>query len=71
MQVESSFISDVLYEPDSDDATTGTVTLTFKDGAVFAYQGVDFADYEALVRAPSVGKWFHANFKRKYTGSRA
>lgn len=71
IEVQSSFIKAIGFEPDSpDDQSTGTVTIAFNDGAIFEYAGVSVEDFTALVNAPSVGKYFHAYFKRRYSGVR-
>lgn len=56
MIVESSHIFDVSWDE-------GTLTVTFKDGAVYNYADVPVGVYQEMVSAPSVGRFFKDNVK--------
>lgn len=51
------------------DAKTGTLHVGFKNGSVYEYKGVPGAEHQALVNAPSVGKYFNEHIK-DYGGER-
>lgn len=59
--VESTSIQDIGY-----DATTMTLEIGFKHGAVYQYFDVPETVFEELMRADSKGKFLHANIKNSY-----
>lgn len=59
--VASSMISSVGYDPE-----TQELEVTFKKGRSYTYEGVPQAEYDNLVSAQSVGKYFAANIKNVY-----
>lgn len=68
VKVKSSQIQDVGY--DSDNAT---LYIKFIRGNWYSYDNVPGEIYEGLIKAPSVGKYFHKNIKgvfnyRKHKG---
>ena len=63
--VTSSMIASVGYDPDS-----STLEIEFKsDGSVWQYYDFLESNYHDF-RNGSLGKYFHANIKGKYTESR-
>ena len=56
--VESSNILEVGHDPD-----THTLAVRFKGGTVYHYAGVDADKHAAMMKAPSVGAFVHANIK--------
>jgi len=52
------------------DTTTQTLTLTFPNGAVYAYAGVPADVYAALRSATSAGIYFRAHIKTVYVTRR-
>ena len=54
-------ISSVGYDPE-----TQELEVTFKKGRSYTYEGVPQAEYDNLVSAQSVGKYFAANIKNVY-----
>lgn len=59
--VASSMISSVGYDPE-----TQELEVTFNQGRSYTYEGVPQAEYDNLVSAQSVGKYFAANIKNVY-----
>jgi len=59
--VSSSNLQSVGFDPDS-----STLEIEFKGGAVYQYQGVPQAEFDAFMNASSLGKYFHANIKDRY-----
>ncbi|MGH7744966.1 MAG: KTSC domain-containing protein [Candidatus Dormibacteria bacterium] len=45
------------------DQANQTLYVRFKDGATFAYSGVDPSQFDALRQAESVGSHFHRHIK--------
>lgn len=65
--VTSSYIRSAAYNPQ-----TREMQIVFHNAKVpvaFSYPGVDSKDYQEMMHAPSVGKYFHAFIKRKYKGT--
>ena len=61
--VASSSISEVGH-----DSTTNTLEVKFANGGIYRYDGVTADHYDALLKAPSLGRHFQqhirgANFK--------
>lgn len=65
--VSSSYLTEVAW-----DEPNGELLVRFQDGSAYAYPGATSADYMALLRAPSPGKFFAANIRgrssRVYNG---
>ncbi len=59
--VVSSNLASVGY-----DATTQTLEVEFKDGAVYQYFGVPASEHAALMAASSVGGYLARHIKGKY-----
>jgi hypothetical protein len=47
------------------DAKTGTIHVTFKSGDTHPFGPFTTWEFAAFKAAPSIGKHFHANIKRK------
>lgn len=60
-KVNSSMIQEVQYNPEE-----LILTVMFNKGGAYDYRGVTEAIHEELIKAPSVGKFFHSNIKGKY-----
>jgi len=56
--VKSSNISEVGFDPD-----TSTLAVLYKNGTLYHYAGVDADKHAALLKAPSIGGFVHANVK--------
>ena len=56
--VASSHITDVGY--------ANTLFIRFKNGAVYRYEQVTYSVFDALRKAESVGKFFHAFINKKF-----
>lgn len=54
----SSNIVEVGHDPDAH-----VLEIKFKDGGIYRYAGVDADKHAAMLKADSVGKFFHANVK--------
>jgi len=50
------------------DAASGTLTVTFKSGATWAYAGVGEDTVRALGAAKSAGSFFHREIRDRYPG---
>ncbi|MFZ5783984.1 MAG: KTSC domain-containing protein [Pseudomonadota bacterium] len=48
-----------------------TLAVKFRNGGLFHYPGVPASEYEAMLRAESIGKHFHANIRGKFPGTKA
>lgn len=59
--VSSSMINDVSY-----DADTKILSVTFSNGRTYRYAGVPPEEYDQLLGASSVGKYFIANIRDTY-----
>jgi hypothetical protein len=46
---------------------SGTLTIAFHSGGVYAYYQVPNSEYAGLMRASSHGKYFHAHIKNRYS----
>ena len=60
--VESSNIKAVGYRVE-----TKQLLVQFKADTLYSYDGVEADTFEALLNAESVGKYFNANIKDRYT----
>ena len=56
--VKSSNILEVGHDPE-----TSTLEVLYKNGGVYHYSGVDADKHLALMKAPSIGAFIHANIK--------
>jgi hypothetical protein len=56
--VQSSFISNVEYDPE-----TATLTINMKNGRTYDYPNKTLEDALALVHASSPGSYYNANLK--------
>ena len=45
----------------------GTLTIAFHSGGVYEYYGVPYSEYAGLLNASSLGKYFHACIKNRYS----
>ena len=45
--------------------------IEFQNGRVYRYRGVPPEEYEALLKAPSLGRYFIANIRDEYGYDRA
>jgi hypothetical protein len=61
-------VSSYLASADYDEETS-TMTITFKNGASFAYANVPKATFEALIASPSHGSFFHRQIRSQFVGS--
>jgi hypothetical protein len=52
------------------DAQNDLLTITFKSGSVYRYEGVDQATYDGLLSAGSAGQYFAAVIKDGYPFTR-
>jgi hypothetical protein len=59
--VVSSDLKSAGYDP-----ATRTLEIEFHSGGVYQYSGVSEWVYQALMAAPSHGRYFHANIKGRY-----
>ena len=58
--VESSNIAGIAYDGE------GTLHVQFKNGSIYAYQGVPPEKHDELMNAGSVGSHFNAHIKGNY-----
>ncbi len=47
-----------------------TLTIEFKNGGIYDYEGVTPEQHKALVNADSVGSHFHHHIKSKFEGKK-
>jgi hypothetical protein len=52
------------------DAETQTLRIEFGSGSVYSYSGVSPGIYQALMTAPSPGRFFSQNIKDRYSTTR-
>lgn len=64
-KVSSSNISKIEY-----DSKKKTLTVTFHSGSAYEYADVPESTYKAFLRAPSKGRYLHANIKNQYDVNR-
>jgi len=60
-KVNSSNIEEVSYDP-----LMSNLTVKFLNGSKYEFVSVPKQEYENIVTAPSVGRYFQANIKGKY-----
>ncbi|MDD5523678.1 MAG: KTSC domain-containing protein [Smithella sp.] len=65
IRVKSSNIAAIGYEPDD-----MVLTVQFKNGGIFAYQGVPAQEVVNLHGAESVGKYLHSKIKPNFQCSK-
>ncbi|NOH03142.1 MAG: KTSC domain-containing protein [Chloroflexi bacterium] len=63
--VQSSDLRSVGYDP-----VNSILEIEFNSGGVYQYFNVPASVYQALMRASSHGRYFHANIKDRYRYSR-
>lgn len=63
--VASSNIDSVGY-----DADTETLRIRFNDGGTYDYQAVPPHVHDSLMKATSVGSYFHSHIKNAYAGTK-
>jgi len=56
--VTSSDLSQVGYDPN-----TQQLEIVFHSGGIYLYSGVSSSEYQGLISAGSVGRYFHAYIK--------
>lgn len=56
--VESGNVAEIGH-----DAATNTLEVQYKNGGVYRYADVDADKHSALMKAPSIGGFIHANIK--------
>jgi len=61
--VESSNIAAVGHDPD-----TNRMVVQFKNGGLYEYPDVPVSEYQLLMSAESVGRYYSANIRGKYEG---
>lgn len=59
--VSSSNIRSVGYDPE-----TKTLEIEFKKGGIWKYHGVTPDKHQALLKAKSIGSYFHNNIRSKH-----
>lgn len=57
----SSNLAQIDYDSDA-----RVLTVTFQDGAAYAYSGVPGEIFEGLQKAPSAGSFFYQNVRTRY-----
>ena len=62
---DSSNISSARYN-----ATEGVLEVSFRNGGTYRYRGVPVSVYEGFVLAPSAGRFFHSQIKKRFPTSR-
>lgn len=60
-RVASTVIAEVRYLDEKE-----TLEVLFHNGRVYRYLGVPPAEYEALIHADSVGKYFNQEIRTRY-----
>lgn len=60
--VESTNLSNVDY-----DAEEQTLRIQFRDGSIYAYSSVPEAVFDALLAAPSKGRYFRSSIRNQFT----
>jgi hypothetical protein len=64
-KIDSSMIKQAAYNPEH-----STLFLEFSNGTIYKYDDVPFCVFEEFSVAPSQGKYFHAEIKGQYEGSK-
>ena len=68
--VTSSNVASIGWEPLERDAAVGTLEVEFHSGHVYSYEDVPESEYQHLVGAGSVGRYFNAFISGQFTESR-
>lgn len=63
--VESSVIASVAHDPQAN-----VLEVEFRNGRLYEYFGVPHGEYEALLSAESVGKYFNEEIRPRYRSAR-
>jgi hypothetical protein len=63
--VKSESLAAVAHDP-----ATKTLTVQFKNGSKYAYQGVSSAHHAALMRADSIGTHFQKNIRSVFKATK-
>lgn len=63
--VSSSNVCSVGYE-----RSTAVLEIEFHSGGIYQYRGVPEGEYLSLIRAGSVGSYFHAHIRDRYPFTR-
>ncbi len=70
ISVQSSNIAQIGFEENTtlslSSKSINILRIVFMNESIFDYHGVEKVIFEAFIKAPSVGKFFHANIKNKY-----
>ena len=61
ISLDSSNLAAADYDP-----FNGTLTIQFRDGAIYEYYRVSYSAFAGLVSADSHGKYFHRHIKGHY-----
>lgn len=61
MKVKSKNISDLEHDP-----VNKQLHVTFNNGSVYTYHGVDKNKFNQILNAPSIGEHFHTHIKDKH-----
>lgn len=69
-QLRSSNLASADWQADPNDPGMGALTITFKSGSTYRYDGVDEATYSGLLAAGSPGSYFAAVIKDGYPFTR-
>ena len=60
--LNSNFLKEATYN-----AGTRMLTVVFKNGRTYTYQGVEQSTYQGLISADSSSRFFSANIRDKFT----
>lgn len=60
--VSSSNIASIGYDEDNQ-----ILEIEFNDGSVYQYSGVPSNEHDGIMNADSMGKYLHANIKKRYS----
>lgn len=60
-RVESSNVEEIGYDEENQ-----IMNVRYKNNSLYCYKGVPQNEYDALLYAPSVGKYLHSNIKGVY-----
>jgi hypothetical protein len=63
--VTSTMINSVGYDPD-----TKVLEIEFNNGEVYTYHNIEQGEYDSLMNASSIGKYFSANIKGRHSTSK-
>lgn len=61
----STNISEAFYQP-----STQILEIYFHSGHIYRYAGISQDTFDALISAPSVGKFYNDNIRGQYTSLR-